>query len=70
MDASRVGREISVNRDFGEQRAGYLQDRVQNQEYQRPGDQSAVGPQISQQPAHQTGIVGFGEDLFFHSYLV
>ena len=66
-ERGRVGREVAVHGDLGEQRPEHLQDGLRQQEHQRNGDPQAVGAHVAQQAAHQARVVGFAEDLFFHS---
>ena len=66
-DARGIGREIAVHGNLGQQRAKHLQHRLQQQEDERQRHVSAVWAHVSQQPAHQPGIVCLAEDLFFHS---
>ncbi len=66
----RVRLQILVDGDLGEQRAEHLQNRLQQKEDQGERYQYPVGAHIAQQAAHQPGVVGFTEDLFFHEFRI
>ncbi len=63
-------RKVPVNRDLGKQRPEHLKDALAQQEHHRDRHQPAIRTHVSQQAAHQKGVVGFTEDLFFHWYSV
>ena len=66
----RVGPQIGVNRNLGEQRSQHLQHRLYRQKRQRTRHQRTVGTHVPQQTAHQARIVCLAEDFLFHLFPV
>ena len=61
--------QVTVDGQFGEQRPDHLRHRLRQQESERDHHRSAIGPEVADQPPHQTAVVGFTEDFFFHRVL-
>ena len=67
-EGMRAGTDVLVDGQAGEQRIEDLQDGLQEEEQQRKGDEHAIGPHVAHQPAHQTPVICFTKDLFFHCF--
>ena len=68
VERAGLGANVLVDRQAGEQRVHYLEDGLRQQEQHGKGDEGGIGPHVAQQPAHQTGVIRFAEDLFFHVF--
>ena len=64
------GGEIAIDGQLRQQRSDHLNHRLRQQEGERNDDGSAIGPQIVDQPPHETTIVSFAENFFFHRVLL
>ena len=58
-------RDVAIDGELHDVGLRQLKDRRRDDRRERNRDVHGVRPQVAQQPAHQPGIVGFAEDLFF-----
>ncbi len=58
-----AGWDVRVDDQLGQVRRGQLQHRVRDDGRKRHQHRSPVRPQITQQPPHETAVVGFADDV-------